>query len=75
MSTLALTPELGLNVDGGAGSALAGAAQIRHLRYFIVVAEELHFRHTAERVHADQTLLPRTVPSRTGRYSIGSICI
>ena len=35
--------------------------EIRHLRYFVVVAEELNFRRAAERIHIDQTPLSRTV--------------
>lgn len=35
--------------------------ELRHLRHFVAVAEELNFRRAADRVHVDQTPLSRTV--------------
>lgn len=35
--------------------------ELRHLRYFIAVAENLSFRRAAERVHVDQTSLSRAI--------------
>ena len=35
--------------------------ELRHLRCFVAVAEELSFRRAAERVHGDQSSLSRTI--------------
>lgn len=35
--------------------------ELRHLRYFIAVAENLNFRRASERVHIDQSPLARTI--------------
>ncbi|MGJ7491441.1 LysR family transcriptional regulator [Variovorax sp. ZT4R33] len=44
--------------------------ELRHLRYFTAVAEEMSFRRAAERVHIDPTPLSRTVRDLEERLGV-----
>jgi len=55
---------------GGHSSILIAGMELRHLRYFIGVAEDLNFSRAAERLHVAQSALSRQVQDLEGELGV-----